>query len=63
MNWTVTAYWKYEYKDEVMEERKKVWKKNYMETAEEAISIVRYMANQHGEHWPPDTKWTAEKEK
>ncbi len=63
MNWTVTAYWKHEYKDEVMEERKKVWKNILMETAKEAITVVRMMVDIHCENWPSDTKWTAEKEK
>ena len=62
MNWKVTAYWKEDYKGEVIEERKKVWKNILMETAEEAISIIRYMANRQGEHWPSETVWTAEKE-
>ncbi len=62
-NWKVTAYWKYEYKNEVTEKRKKVWKNILMVTAKEAISVCQMAADVHGERWPADTKWTAKKEK
>ncbi len=62
MKWRVTAYWKYEYKEET-EEKRKIWKNIRVETTEHAIEMAKLLANLKDERWPSGTKWTAEEEK